>query len=193
MTVPPTKRDVRIGYFITSYQSPEQLHRLISTLSHDQPGPSVLVHHDVFRYPLDVSLLGDAQRVNGHFMTSAQPIVWGDFSLEGVRGRAFRWIKENLDVDWVVLLSEPDYPIAPLKDLYTRLGATAADAIISGERIDQIEDRQRRGEVTARYTFQYTTLPSLGIERRLPVGWQDFSTTGRRLVFGVVNHGGVKG
>jgi hypothetical protein len=185
MTVPPTKRDVRIAYFITSYRPPEQLHRLISTLCHDQPEPSFLVHHDVFQSPLDVSLFSAMQNV--HFMTSDHPIIWGDFSLEGVRWRAFRWIKENLDVDWVVLLSEQDYPIAPLGDLRARLGATAADAVISGEKIDQIEDRQLRREVTARYTFQYTTPPSLGFEQRLPAWWQDLSTAGRRKAFAVVN------
>jgi len=185
MTVPPTKRDVRIAYFITSYRPPEQLHRLISTLCHDQPEPSFLVHHDVFQSPLDVSLFSAMPNV--HFMTSDHPIIWGDFSLEGVRWRAFRWIKENLDVDWVVLLSEQDYPIAPLGDLRARLGATAADAVISGEKIDQIEDRQLRREVTARYTFQYTTPPSLGFEQRLPAWWQDLSTAGRRKAFAVVN------
>ena len=48
-----------------------------------------------------------------HVMTSDSPIIWGNIDLETVRGRVFRWTLENLDFDWLIMLSERDYPIAP--------------------------------------------------------------------------------
>jgi hypothetical protein len=47
-----------------------------------------------------------------HVMTSDSPIIWGNIDLETVRGWVFRWTLENLDFDWLIMLSEQDYPIA---------------------------------------------------------------------------------
>jgi hypothetical protein len=123
-----------------------------------------------------------------HVLTSDYPILWRDFSLEAARWRAFRWIARNIDFDWVMLLSEQDYPLAPLRDLRHRLATTDADAVISGEVIENINDRQLRREVIARYTFQYRSLQNLKIEQRFPKVIQRLSLTMRRLFFAVINH-----
>jgi hypothetical protein len=186
MTTAPAGRDPRVVYFISSYRSPEQLCRLISTLRHDRFEAPIVIHHDVFQSPLDASLF--ASMTDVHVLTSDYPILWGDFSLEAVRWRAFRWIAKNIDFDWVMLLSEQDYPLAPLRDLRHRLATSDAEAIISGEVIENIDDRQVRREVIARYTFQYRSLPNLKIEQRFPKAIQRLSMTMRRLFFAVINH-----
>jgi len=168
--VTPAAVDLRIAYFITSYGPGDQLLRLVQTLRAAEPGSPVVIHHDSFQRPLDPSLFDDIPHV--HFLTSEEPIIWGDMTLEAARWRVFRWILKNLDVDWVMLLSEQDYPVAPLRDLRLRLAASGADAVIRGQRIEEIEDAHLRHECDIRYRYKYYSVPNLGIERRLPAKWQ---------------------
>lgn len=186
MTTPPTDPPARIVYFITSYRPPEQLLRLVGALRHERPSSPVVIHHDVFQCPLDAALFASMPDV--HVLSSDYPILWGDFSLEATRWKVFRWVLHNFDFDWIVLLSEQDYPIAPLHELESRLATTTADAVIKGETIDVIVDKQLRREVNARYTFQYRPLPNLGIEQHLLRGLANILTLVRRSIFALVNH-----
>ncbi len=176
----------RIAYFISSYRSSDQLRRLIKVLRRARPSVAIVIHHDVFQSAFDTSLL---EMGNVHVVTSEIPIVWGDFSLEAARWRVFRWAIAHLDFEWLVLLSEQDYPLRPLREFEDRLAASNADAIISGETLDQINDRQLRREVTARYMYQYRMMPSLGVERRLPDWIRNALTSIRRALIAAVNHG----
>ena len=157
---------MRIAYFLTSYQSPDAVLRLVRTLRRGDPDCHIVLHHDVHRTPLDQ----DAVREAGvHLLTSDHPIVWGDMTLEALRWRAYRWMLDNLDgFDWVVLLSEQDYPIAPLAQLKARLESADCDALLPGERADQVEDLNARRDTILRYGYEYRTMPSTGIAGRLP-------------------------
>jgi hypothetical protein len=75
---------------------------------------------------------------------------------------------ENLEFDWVVLLSEQDYPIVPLEQLEQRLSASGVDAFIEAEPIHLIEDPNARKDRDLRYNFRYVQLPSFGLMARLP-------------------------
>jgi hypothetical protein len=114
-------------------------------------------------------------------------MIWGDITLETVRWRVFRWILKNLNVDWVVLLSEQDYPITPLHALRSRLASSNVDAIINGERIDETVDADWFHESTIRYTYQYKSLPSLKIEQRLPEWWRASISKCRNLFYAKVD------
>ena len=180
--------DLRISFFITSYRPAEQLCRLVSTLRKAEPDSPIVIHHDSFQSPLDPSLFADVPHV--HVLTSASPIVWGDMSLEAARWRTYRWILENVDVDWVMLLSEQDYPIEPLRELRLRLGDSGVDAFISGQRVDQIKDEEARRVWERRYLYQYWSLPSSKITRQLAEHWtRSTSSYGRRLYAGVDRSG----
>ena len=102
-------RRPRLLYFITSYRSPDQLERLLQVLRSAQPAAELVVHHDVHATPLDPAVIS---RVGGHLLTSSFPILWDDLSLDRARWRVMRWALETLQFDWMVLLSEQDYPIA---------------------------------------------------------------------------------
>lgn len=160
----------RIAFFITSYGSGDQLLRLVKTLRAAEPESPVIIHHDSFQRELSPSLFNALSDI--HFFSSEEPIGWGDMTLEAARWRVFRWILNHLDVDWIMLLSEQDYPVAPLPVLRRRLSDTTADAIIAGERIDKICDEGLRHECDLRYMYRYYSVPNLGIERRLPLNWQ---------------------
>ena len=184
MTAEPTSpADVRIAYFITSYGASNQLVRLVRTLRGAAPDAPIVIHHDVFRSPVDPALR-DIPDV--HVLTSDHPIVWGDMTLEAARWRVFRWILTHLQVDWVVLLSEQDYPIAPLRDLPARLNAADVDAFILGERIDQITDPQLRRECELRYLYRYISLPPVRIRRGLPASWRRSLSRFRGLFYTAV-------
>ena len=161
--------DVSIAYFITSYGESNQLLRLVTTLRSAAPDAPIVIHHDVFRSPPNPAL---QDIPNVHLLTSDHPIVWGDMTLEAARWRVFRWILTHLRVDWVVLLSEQDYPIAPLRDLPARLADADVDAVILGERIDQITDPQLHRECELRYLYRYVSLPPVRIRRSLPASWR---------------------
>ena len=51
MASPPTRQDVGIAYFITPYQSVEQLLRLMKILRRAQSGAPTVIHLDEFRTP----------------------------------------------------------------------------------------------------------------------------------------------
>ncbi len=175
---------LRIAYFISSYGPGEQLFRLASILRTAEPDSPIVVHHDRFSgFELDPVRV---RELGIQLLTSDHPIVWGDMTLEAARWRVFRWIRENLDVDWVMLLSEQDYPIAPLAALRTRIAESGADAIIEATRVDDADDPTRRKEYELRYYYQYFTLPQLGVDRVLPRGLQRITDRLRRILFGAV-------
>jgi hypothetical protein len=130
---------------------------LVATLQAAEPSSPIVIHHDRFQSNLDPAQF--AEKPNIHLLTSDHPIVWGDMTLEAARWRVFRWILENLDVDWVMLLSEQDYPIVPLSELQEKLQASGVDAVISARRVDQLVDPSTRYDSEKRYLYQYITVP----------------------------------
>ena len=180
-----TAKTLRIAFFITAYRPPDQLTRLVNTLRHAEPDTPIVIHHDSFTSPLDHSLFDSMSNV--HLLTSESPILWGDLSLDIARWQVFRWILNSLDVDWVVLLSEQDYPIAPLGDLRKRMAHSGVDAFISGQRVNEIEDRGFRRNCTLRYLYQYSCLPNVNLESRLPPRLRKFVAKSRRLTYSAIN------
>lgn len=156
---------MRLVYFITSYRSPAQLLRLVRTLRAADPQAQVVVHHDVFGSPAPARELAE---LGARLVTSEHPIVWGDMTLEAVRWRVFGQLLHGPEFDWVVLLSEQDYPIAPAARLHEHLAGLDADAVIEAVPIDDEPDPKRRREFRLRYHHTYRSLPDTGLARRLP-------------------------
>lgn len=146
---------VKIAYFITSYSSPEMVMRLTRTLRLGDPDGIVLLHHDVHRSAIDVE---EFRRLGVVVFTSDAPIVWGDMTLEAVRWRIYRWVAREVNFDWLVLLSEQDYPVAPLGALKDYLSRADCDAVV--ETFDLGPESGRL------YGYTYSELPGPGIEHR---------------------------
>jgi hypothetical protein len=157
---------VRVGYLITSYRPPEQLLRLLATLRRAQPEAPIVVHHDRFRSEWNAALVAPIGGV--HVVTSDTPLEWGDFSIVKAVWKSLSWMVENLEFDWVVLLSEQDYPIVPLIQLEHELSSSSVDAFIEAEPIGLIEDLDARKDRDLRYNFRYVQLPRFGVMARLP-------------------------
>jgi hypothetical protein len=176
---------LKIVFFITSYRSSDQLLRLVRVLQMSDPETPIVIHHDRFKSDLDASAFEQNSHV--HVLTSDEPIEWGDLSLDLVRWRVFRWILANLDADWVVLLSEQDYPIKPLGVLRARLAAGGIDAFIEGKPIEAYEEPEIRVNCETRYLYQYASLPTVKAPPRLPAGWKEFGYKSRNAITYGVN------
>ena len=155
---------LRIAFFVSAYRSSAQLTRLVHTMRRAEPEAPIVIH-DSFDLPLQPDLFASVSDV--HVLRTDRRIVWGDMSLESARWEVFRWVRRNLDIDWLVLLSEQDYPIAPLAVLRTRLARGGADAVMFGRRIEALPADGLRIECTRRYLYRYFSFPSLRIEQRL--------------------------
>ncbi|MGY5882412.1 beta-1,6-N-acetylglucosaminyltransferase [Modestobacter lacusdianchii] len=162
---PDADREPRVAYFVSSYRSPDQLRRLLGTLRAAQPDAPLLVFHNVFASTIDPELLAD---VGARLFTSESPIVWGDISLDRARWDVLRWAVEHVDFDWLVLLSEQDYPIAPLGELGRRLANSGVDAVLDTEPITEIASAAQRRDCHWRYHYRRVALPTWGLSARLP-------------------------
>jgi hypothetical protein len=157
---------VRVAYLVTSYRPPKQLVRLLGTLRRAQPDAPIVVHHDRFRSKWDADLVSSFGGV--HILTSDTPVSWGDFSIVTALWSTLSWMVEHLEFDWVVFLTEQDYPIAPLDQLEHRLSAADVDAFLEARPIDLIEERHARRNCDIRYNYHYIQLPRFGVMTRLP-------------------------
>ena len=157
---------MQVAYLVTSYRPPQQLFRLLRTLRRAQPEAPIVVHHDRFRATWNADLVGPIGGVQ--VLTSEVPVSWGDFSVVNAIWKSLAWMVENLEFDWVVLLSEQDYPLVPLEELEQRLSVSGVDAFIEAEPIHLIKDLNARKDRDLRYNFRYVQLPRFGLMARLP-------------------------
>jgi len=157
---------VRVAYLITSYRPPHQLLRLLATLRRAQHESPIVVHQDRFRSSWDAGLVASIGGVE--VLTSEAPVSWGDFSIVDATWKSLSWMVKHLDFDWVVFLSEQDYPIGPLDKLEATLASSGVDALIDAKTLDRIEDADLRMDCDRRYNYQYTALPRPGLMARLP-------------------------
>ncbi len=175
---------MRIVYFLTSYQSPKLLVRTLRTIRQSDPTGHIVLHHDTFQTPISEA---EFAGLGVHLFTSDHPIIWGDLTLEAVRWRVFRWMLAELEFDWVVLLSEQDYPIAALADFHTYLGQGGFDAVIDAQLVSPTADFDDVTEIRKRCSFSYTALPNTGLTRRLSPAAQARLRRSRVLLFSACN------
>jgi hypothetical protein len=120
---------------VTSYRSPDQVLRLIGTIRRGSPDAEILIHHDQFRTKLDAVEVSQAAR-GAHLVTSPAPLSWGDFSVVDMHWRCFEWALERIDFDWLILLSEQDYPVRPLEDTEELLSKSDSDVFMDAYTVD---------------------------------------------------------
>jgi hypothetical protein len=159
---------MRVAYLVTSYRPPRQLLRLLGTLRHAQPASPLVVHHDRFRSDWHADLVAPIGGVD--VLTSDTPVSWGDFSIVDVTWRTLSWMTKNLDFDWVIFLSEQDYPITPLDRLEEHLEGSEVDALVAAQPIGLLDDAALRMDCDRRYNYRYSKVPRLGLMARLRPG-----------------------
>jgi hypothetical protein len=156
-------------YLVTSYRSPEQILRLVGTLRQESPAAHIVVHHDRFRSQLDPLSLRQAAP-GAHLLTSNAPLSWGDFSVVDMHWRCFEWATKNLDFEWLVLLSEQDYPVRALSDTENLLLTSGADAFMDAYTVDETT-AWPRALGYYRYFYSYSAIPGMATAHRFAAPW----------------------
>lgn len=175
---------VKIVYFLTSYQSPKLLIRTLRTIRRGDPDAHIVLHHDTFQSQISEGEFAD---LGVHLFTSDHPIIWGDLTLEAVRWRVFRWMLAELDFDWVVLLSEQDYPIAALPEFHKYLAQGSFDAVIDAQLVDPAADFDDVEEIRNRCSYSYAALPNTGLARRFSPGTRAKLRRSRVILYSACN------
>ena len=143
---------MKIAFLILNHREPPQLVRLLTALRSQLPDSPIVVHHDVFHNEIPSALIESIGNV--HLLTSGKRVTWGDFSLVDVCSWSLRWMHENIEFDWIVLLSAQDYPIKPLANLADDLARNGADAVIGTTPISQLP-LFKRMHMRRRYLYRY--------------------------------------
>lgn len=169
-------------YLVTSYRNPEQILRLVGTIRRESPASEILLHHDQFRSRLDPSMVNQ-EAPGAHLLSSLSPMAWGDFSVVEMHWRCFEWALEHLDFEWLVLLSEQDYPVQNLSKTEHLLFGSGADAFMDAYTVDAAT-MWPRALGYYRYFYSYSTVPGMGLAHRISTPW---SPAFRRLRQRVVN------
>jgi Core-2/I-Branching enzyme len=144
---------MKVAFLILNHRDAPQLLRLIATLRHDLPDCPVVVHQDRFSFEIPRQTLGRFE--NTYLLTAREPIRWGDFTLVDAIWQSLQWMLENLEFDWVQLLSAQDYPIKPLAEFPKYLAASGTDAFVRADPIHTLATAAERRNRRRRYLYQY--------------------------------------
>ena len=115
---------------------------------------------------------------------------WGDFSVVDMHWRCFAWALQHVDFDWMILLSEQDYPVWPLSETEELLASSDSDAFMNGHTVDAVTPWPRALGYY-RYFYSYSAVPGMGIAHRFPMPWSPmFRRARQRLVNRINRHPG---
>jgi Core-2/I-Branching enzyme len=175
----------RVLYFVTSYRTPPQILRLLATIRRESPGAEILIHHDRFGSRLDAFDVNQAAR-GAHLLTSRAPLSWGDFSVVDMHWRCFEWALERVEFDWLILLSEQDYPVWPLAQTEDLLSRSDSDIFIDAHTVNATTPwPQALGYY--RYFYGYSAGPGMAMAHRLAVPWAPAFRRLRQRAVNLVN------
>ena len=169
---------LKVVYLILTHTNPEQILRLVKSLSSGNSASRIVIHHSYsFSY-----LAPDAFEHfnNVHLVTNTVHVRWGDFSLTLAILRSIEWIKNNLEFDWLVLISGQDYPIQPPSQIEKFLETTNYDGFIRAAPLQRAipcgdvecpvksSDQRPCADCATRYYYQYSDLPPFAYYHNLP-------------------------
>jgi hypothetical protein len=144
-----------VVYVVVSHTNPPQVARLIRVLRAGSNHSHVVLHHDESSSRFDHSLLAGIGNLH---LLPHRPIAWGMFSWIDAVLRAIRWTLENVEFDWLVLLSGQDYPIRPVSEIERFLATTEYDGFLRGFPLQSRPETA--GEDLQRFLYRYYRIPT---------------------------------
>jgi hypothetical protein len=121
----------KLGFAILSYDNPDQLLRLVTTLTRIFDGPPIACHHDFTRSTLNVDRFPkNVKFVRPHINTS-----WADISCVLAALEALGNLRSR-GPDWFVLLSGSDYPVRNSDEIVAELRETQFDVLMDHREIN---------------------------------------------------------
>jgi hypothetical protein len=155
----------KIVFLILSHINPDQVIRLVKTLSAGSPHSKIIIHHDFSKTVFPAATVQTIE--NAHVIPDYIPVRWSDFSLVNATCHAIERITETMAFDWLVLISGQDYPIQPIKDIEKFLENSQYDGYINGVALEDgipcgpVEcsivggNRKKCIDCMSRYYYQY--------------------------------------
>jgi hypothetical protein len=122
---------VKIGFAILTHNEPEQLLRLVKTLSAMFAVPPIVCHHDFSKCSLAEALFPPNVRfVHPHTLTR-----WGHITVALAALKALSLLRKCSELDWFVLLSGSDYPVRPADEIVAELSNSNYDLFLDNREI----------------------------------------------------------
>jgi Core-2/I-Branching enzyme len=116
-------------YLIQTHNNPDQIYRLVRQIKTSSENALVLISHDFTNTHLDIAPLEDLSNI--HLLERHKKAKRGDFSLIQPYLEAVDWLFERqYDFDWLIYLSEQDYPCQPTSEIEKFLEETKYDGFI---------------------------------------------------------------
>lgn len=148
---------MRVAYFVVSHRNPDQVLRLVAALG-EGPAAEVLVRHDESRSTIDDAALG---RLGARLLRDEIEFEWGGWSQLQLLIACLERASEELDPDWLLVLSGQDYPLRPMAEIEDGLAACGLDAMLG--QAWELDVRRRPAppadEFFLRYAYRHYPAP----------------------------------
>lgn len=116
-------------YLIQTHNNPEQIYRLVRQIKVASANALVLISHDFTNTHLDIAPLKELSNV--HLLKRQKKAKRGVFSLIQPYLDAIDWLFDrDYNFDWLIYLSEQDYPCQPTSEIESFLEQTEYDGFI---------------------------------------------------------------
>ncbi len=115
-----------VAFLVVSHRNPCQVLRLVRALR-EGDDTAVLVHHDQRREPLDPDAV---EQAGGRLAQYGLSVEWGNVAYTEMLLRALSQFAEELDPDWVAVVSGQDYPLRPLTEFEDHLARSPYQALL---------------------------------------------------------------
>jgi hypothetical protein len=133
----------RFVYLILSHKAAWQVENLAERILNLSPAGEVVVHHDAASHDLPWNGAPAARR---HLVERGR-VSWGDWSMVEATQRLLRFGVEELEADWLVIISGQDRPAVDLAAWERTLARSGADAWV---RADALPSRLHFGRAEPR-------------------------------------------
>lgn len=146
-----------IAFLVVSHRNPDQVLRLVRALR-EGPDTHVLVHHDQRREPIGRAALEDA---GGRLVHYGLAVEWGNVAYTDMLLAALTELSEQVDPDWVAVVSGQDYPLRPLPQFARHLADSPHQALLGDPwRLDMAtEPPPPQREFYLRYRYRHYAPP----------------------------------
>jgi hypothetical protein len=147
---------VTVVYIVLSHRNPEQVQRLIRALR-EGPAARVLVRHDQRGERLGAA---EIEAAGGEPVEDDIDFEWAAWPHVEVLLACLREAVARHDPDWALVLSGQDYPLRPLAEIESELGASLLDGRLGAVR-EVEEERPAAGddEFFLRARYRHYTRP----------------------------------
>jgi hypothetical protein len=149
---------VSVAYVVVSHRNPDQVLRLVAALE-EGPAAEVLVRHDERRSTLDEAGLA---RLGARLLRDELEFEWGGWSQLQLLLTCLERAAEELDPDWLLVLSGQDYPLRPIAEIEDDLAAGGVDAMLGQAwelDVRRLPDPPAE-EFFLRYAYQHYPMPA---------------------------------